>query len=203
MKILFATNNLYKLAEIRNALTTRVEGVYELTGLHEMRITEELPETGFTLEENALQKARYVHEKYALDCFADDTGLEVAALNNQPGVFSARYAGPDCSFNANINKLLAELNGIDFREARFRTVIALIFHGESFLFEGTVKGTITYERRGINGFGYDPVFQPYGYNETFAEMSLSIKNTISHRARAVVKLVEFLSGRKLLQNNIS
>jgi XTP/dITP diphosphohydrolase len=200
MKILFATNNLHKINEVREALTGRMKETYELTGLQEMGIFEELPETKDTLEGNAFQKASYVYGKYAFDCFADDTGLEVTALNNRPGVYSARYAGPNCNFEDNVNKLLYELNGIQYREARFRTVIALILKGKSFFFEGSISGTISTKQSGKNGFGYDPVFIPSGFLETFAEMSLDAKNTISHRAKAVEKLVRFLSDPLLLEN---
>jgi XTP/dITP diphosphohydrolase len=200
MKLIFATNNQHKLLEIRDALISRIKGVYELIGLRELNILEELPETGMTLEENALQKAKYIFDKFSFNCFADDTGLEVHSIDNRPGVFSARYAGIGCSYVDNVNKLLAELDGIESREARFRTVIALFFEGKSYLFEGYVNGIITYERRGVNGFGYDPIFQPNGFEETFAEMTLGKKNSISHRAIAVDKLLKFLYNPRLLEN---
>ena len=158
------------------------------------RSKEEIEETAETLDGNALIKAEYIKEKYGFDCFADDTGLEVYALDNAPGVYSARYAGEDKDAKANMNKLLTELNGKDNRDARFRTVIALIIGNEKYLFEGIVEGQITESESGSEGFGYDPVFMPKGYDITFAEMDSSEKNAISHRGRAMASMIEFLKN---------
>lgn len=166
----------------------------EVLGLSDLKCSDELPETSSSLEGNAMQKARYVKLKFGYDCFADDTGLEVDALRGEPGVYSARYAGPECDSTANIRKLLGNLSGKSNRNARFRTVIALIIEGSEYLFEGMIYGRITQAMRGSNGFGYDPVFVPDGYKQTFAELDESVKNSISHRARAVRKLTGFLSG---------
>ena len=192
MKIVFATNNQHKLSEIRNMLGNR----FEVVSLAELGCTEDIPEKGQTLKENALIKAEYIHRKYKVDCFADDTGLEVDALGGAPGVFSARYAGGQGhDSDANMRKLLGELEHSDNRKARFRTVIALITDGKTLFFEGIVNGQIIRERRGGEGFGYDPVFQPDGYDKTFAELGLDIKNQISHRARAVKKLADYLNSK--------
>lgn len=191
MKIVFATNNAHKLAEVRAVLG---EG-FELVTLREVGITEDIPETGATLEQNASQKARYVYERTGLDCFADDTGLEVEALNGAPGVRSARYATDGHDFAANNRKLLDELQGEDNRRARFRTVISLIRGGEEQRVEGIVRGSIALSEAGCGGFGYDPLFIPEGYDVTFAEMSANEKNSISHRGRAVAELVKVLNGR--------
>ena len=188
MKIVFATNNSHKLSEVSAVLG---EG-YELVTLREVGITEDIPETGETLDENASIKARYVWERTGLDCFADDTGLEVEALNGAPGVRSARYATDGHDFAANNRKLLSELEGKDNRRARFRTVISLIRGGEECHVEGVVNGTIAREESGCEGFGYDPLFIPEGYDRTFAEMSADEKNAISHRGRAVAELVKIL-----------
>ena len=188
MKIVFATNNTHKLSEVRAVLG---EG-FELVTLREVGITEDIPETGATLDENASIKARYVYERTGLDCFADDTGLEVEALNGAPGVHSARYATDGHDFAANNRKLLRELNGITNRRARFRTVISLIRGGEELKVEGIVRGTIATEESGNEGFGYDPLFIPEGYDHTFADMSADEKNAISHRGRAVAELVKAL-----------
>jgi len=188
MKIVFATNNQHKLSEIRQILGGRVE----VLSLNDIGCNVDIPETGFTLEENALQKAQYVYDHYHIDCFADDTGLEVDALNGAPGVYSARYAGDGHDSEANMTKLLNELGENNNRSARFRTVIALIQQGEVHEFEGIVNGQIIRERRGGEGFGYDPIFQPDGYDQTFAELGLDIKNQISHRARATRKFAEYL-----------
>ena len=188
MKIVFATNNSHKLSEVSAVLG---EG-YELVTLREVGITEDIPETGETLDENASIKARYVWERTGLDCFADDTGLEVEALNGAPGVRSARYATDGHDFAANNRKLLSELEGKDNRRARFRTVISLIRGGEECHVEGVVNGTIAREESGCEGFGYDPLFIPDGYDRTFAEMSADEKNAISHRGRAVAELVKIL-----------
>lgn len=193
-RIVFATNNQHKLQEIREILSPE----FEIVSLKEIGCHEDIPETGNTLEENALQKARYVSERYHISCFADDTGLEVEALEGAPGVHSARYAeGTDHDSEANMTKLLRELEGKENRQARFRTVIALIELGEDetenvHLFEGIVEGHISTERQGNEGFGYDPIFVPEGYEKSFAALGETIKNYISHRARAVKKLAEYL-----------
>ncbi len=193
-RIVFATNNQHKLQEIREILSPE----FEIVSLKEIGCHEDIPETGNTLEENALQKARYVSERYHISCFADDTGLEVEALGGAPGVHSARYAeGTDHDSEANMTKLLRELEGKENRQARFRTVIALIELGEEetenvHLFEGIVEGHISTERQGNEGFGYDPIFVPEGYEKSFAALGETIKNHISHRARAVKKLAEYL-----------
>ncbi|MGI6574110.1 MAG: non-canonical purine NTP diphosphatase [Fermentimonas sp.] len=190
--IVFATHNANKLAEIREI----TGGEVEVLGLTDIGCHDEIDETGNTLEENALIKARQVKERYGYDCFADDTGLEVDALNGMPGVYSARYAGPSCDPEANMQKMLSVLQGIDNRAAQFRTVIALVANGEERLFEGIIRGRITREKQGSNGFGYDPIFVPEGYDLTFAEMEASVKNRVSHRAIAMAKLIEFLLMRK-------
>ena len=206
MKIVFATNNQHKLSEIRSILGNSIE----VLSLKDIGCDIDIPETGTTLEENALQKAQYVYDHYHIDCFADDTGLEVDALNGAPGVYSARYASmtndPSISSHdseANMTRLLRELGENNNRKARFRTVIALIQKKdvcpcgctsikEIHQFEGIVDGEIIRERRGGEGFGYDPIFQPEGYDKTFAELGMEIKNHISHRARAVQKLADYL-----------
>ena len=189
-RFVFATNNRHKLEEVQAILGDRVE----LVSLQQTGCTEEIPETGKTLEENALQKARYIYERYHTDCFADDTGLEVEALGGAPGVYSARYAGGEGhDSEANMRKLLHELEGVTHRQAQFRTAIALIWKGEEHLFEGIIRGAITEEKRGNSGFGYDPIFQPEGHDRTFAELGDDIKNHISHRALACQKLAAFLS----------
>ena len=168
----------------------------KLLGLTDINCSEEIPETASTICENALLKARYVYEKYRVDCFADDSGLEVQSLDGAPGVHSARYAGEQKNDAANITKVLTELSSKPDRSARFITVIALILEGKEFVFEGIISGQISHEKRGASGFGYDPVFIPEGYDKTFAEMSASEKNSISHRARAVQKLLNFLHKRQ-------
>ena len=188
MKIVFATNNAHKLSEVKAVLG---EG-FELVTLKEVGITEDIPETGETLDENASIKARYVYQRTGLDCFADDTGLEVEALGGAPGVRSARYATDGHDFAANNRKLLKELDGETNRAARFRTVISLIRGGEEIQVEGIVRGTIATQESGAEGFGYDPLFIPEGKSVTFAEMSADEKNAISHRGRAVAELVEVL-----------
>jgi len=197
MEFIFATHNQNKLKEISLVLGVS----FELRGLTDLGITEEIPEDHETLEENASQKAWYIYNKFGRSCFADDTGLEVDALDGSPGVYSARYSRighltfPDMEPAAgNIRKLLLEMEGYSDRSARFRTVIALVLEGTEYRFEGIVKGNITVEPAGVKGFGYDPVFRPEGYRETFAEMDLSSKNRISHRGKAVHGLVEFLQG---------
>ena len=187
-KLIFATNNPNKLAEIKSAVKT-----FEVVGLNDMGIVEDIAETGTTLEENALIKSQYIFHKTGLDCFADDTGLEVKALNGRPGVYSARYAGPNCSAVDNMGKLLKELENHDDRSARFRTVISLILDGEKYYFEGEVMGDILSQKKGVDGFGYDPIFRPKGFSASFAEMSMTQKNEISHRGIAVKKLIQFLS----------
>jgi XTP/dITP diphosphohydrolase len=195
MELVFATNNSHKIKEISALIDRR----FHIIGLYDVGIEEEIPEDAYTLAENALFKARYVHVKTGMNVFADDTGLEVDALNGAPGVFSARYAGPGKSPDDNIVKLLKQLEGISLRTARFRTVIALIYNNREYMFEGTVNGEIINERRGKEGFGYDPVFRPEGYVKTFAELPLAEKNQISHRANATRKLVAFLSEQSLSQ----
>ena len=187
-KLCFATNNAHKLEEIQAILGES----FELISLKETGCTEELPETGDTLEANSLQKAQYLYDHYHINCFADDSGLEVHALGGEPGVDSAHYAGPQRSHADNVNLLLKNLAGKTDRSAQFRTVITLIQNGKITQFEGSVKGQIINELRGSQGFGYDPVFIPDGYETTFAEMSLEEKGRISHRAKAFRKLVEFL-----------
>ena len=208
MKIVFATNNQHKLQEIRQILGNSIE----VLSLIDINCDVDIPETGETLQENALQKARYIYDNYHLDCFADDTGLEVEALNGAPGIYSARYASLEnaqCQAHdseANMSRLLRELGENNNRRARFRTVIALIQKKDvcpcgctsikqEHLFEGIVNGEITRERSGVEGFGYDPIFRPDGYDKTFAELGADIKNQISHRARAVKKLCEFLTDK--------
>lgn len=192
-KLIFATNNAHKLGEVQALLGD----AFELVTLRECGITEDIPETADTLEGNALQKARYVYEKTGLDCFADDTGLEVDALGGAPGVHSARYATDGHDFAANNRLLLKNLEGTTDRTARFRTVIALIIDGVEYTFEGRVEGTIATSESGSEGFGYDPLFVPSGEIITFAQMSAEAKNAISHRGRAVAKLVNFLKNGKL------
>ena len=187
-KIVFATNNKHKLDEIRKITAGKIE----ILSLSDINCNEDIEETGTTLEENALIKVRYIKNKYGYDCFADDTGLEVEALNGEPGVYSSRYAGAQCNPQDNMNKLLDALQGINNRNAQFRTVIAVTLNNNEHLFEGVVKGHITTEKHGSNGFGYDPVFMPSGYNQTFGELSNEIKNGISHRAVAMEKFIAFL-----------
>lgn len=189
-KLVVATNNAHKLEEIAAILGDEME----LFSLKDINCHADIPETADTLEGNARQKAMYIYENYGMDCFADDTGLEVDALNGAPGVFSARYAGNGHDSEANMQKLLKELKGKENRKAQFRTAICLIMEGKEYLFEGIVKGAIIEEKRGGAGFGYDPIFVPEGYDQTFAELGNDIKNTISHRARAVEKLCKFLKG---------
>ena len=194
MKLVFATNNSHKLSEIRAILGQEME----ILSLSDIGCHDDIPETADTLQGNALIKARWVKERYGYDCFADDTGLEVTALGGGPGVHTARYAYPDRHDpEANTQKLLASLQGETDRTAQFRTVIALILNGEEHLFEGIVRGEITTEKRGTEGFGYDPVFAPEDMGKTFAELGTDVKNTISHRARAVAKLAAFLKEKQL------
>ncbi len=192
MKLVFATNNVHKLNEIRNLAGSN----FKIVSLSDMGWVDEIPETGKTIEDNASQKAFYIYEKYKFDCFADDTGLEIEALDKRPGVYSARYAGESCNFEDNMSKVLTELQGITNRKACFRTVISLVIQGKEVRFEGKVDGVILNEYRGNKGFGYDPIFQPNGYKQTFAEMPLELKNAISHRGLATQKLITFLKNLK-------
>ncbi len=189
-KIVFATNNKHKLEELKEIIGNK----FEILSLADLNFYEEIPETGDTLAENASQKSREIYNRFHLDCFSDDTGLEVEALHGAPGVYSARYAGEGCSYNDNVNKLLRELKGVKNRKAAFKTVISLIINGKEYFFEGRVDGIITLHKHGTSGFGYDPVFRPDGFQETFAEMSSDTKNKISHRGRATAKLVDFLQA---------
>lgn len=191
MKICFATNNAHKLEEIQHLLGMQ----FEIQSLDDIGCKEELPENQETLEGNSEEKARYVYEHYGVNCFADDTGLEVSALDGAPGVYSARYAGPQRKSEDNILRLQKELEGKTDRTAQFRTVITLILDGQTHQFEGIVKGHIIKDQAGTAGFGYDPVFVPEGYAQTFAEMDMETKNSISHRGRAVRKLVAFLKNQ--------
>jgi XTP/dITP diphosphohydrolase len=193
MKIIFASNNINKIREINSVLGDS----FKLLSLQDINMTEDIPENEMTLEGNALNKARHIFEATGMNVFADDTGLEVEALNGSPGVHSARFAGENKDSGANIEKLLSLLENETKRNARFRTVIALIFNSEEYIFEGVVNGRIIYEKRGSQGFGYDPVFIPEGKNLTFAEMDLNDKNSISHRVRAFEKLKLFLSSKKM------
>lgn len=188
MQLVFATNNLHKIKEVQIQLPETIK----LLSLEEVGITEEIPETSTTIEGNALQKAQYVAQKWGYSCFADDTGLEVEALAGAPGVHSARYAGEQKRDSDNIRKLLHNLSDSDHRQAQFKTVIALVIGENQWLFEGICPGTITREPAGNHGFGYDPIFKPTGWEITFAQMSLQEKNQISHRGKAVQKLVQFL-----------
>jgi XTP/dITP diphosphohydrolase len=190
LKLVFATNNRHKLDEVSN----KIGDHFELLTLNDIGCTEDIEETGSTFEGNAAIKSKYIYNKYHLNCFGDDSGLIVDALNGEPGVFSARYAGEHGNHAANIKKVLTKLNGVENRKARFVTVISLMWEGKEHLFEGVVEGTIRHETTGTSGFGYDPIFQPDGYNITFAEMSMDEKNKISHRARATEKLISFLKN---------
>ncbi|MCK5370545.1 MAG: RdgB/HAM1 family non-canonical purine NTP pyrophosphatase [Cyclobacteriaceae bacterium] len=189
MRICFATNNKNKLIEIKNKLGE----AYDIISLFDLGHTEELSETHDTLEGNSLEKALFIHEKYQINCFADDTGLLVDALDGEPGVNSARYAGPGKSSEDNMNLLLEKLKGHANRKAKFNTIITLMINGKTHQFAGEVEGVITNERSGVNGFGYDPIFIPNGWKKTFAELDLEEKNKISHRSKAVEKLVDFLN----------
>ncbi len=186
--LIFATQNQNKVLEIQNILPES----YSVKSLQEINCTDDIPEDQPDLLENALFKARYIHQKYNIDCFADDTGLEIDALNGEPGVYSARYAGKEKDSDKNMDLVLEKLQGKSNRSAQFRTVIALILNGQEFCFEGRVKGEIREKRSGNGGFGYDPIFEPENYGKTFAEMSLVEKNQRSHRGRAILKLVQFL-----------
>jgi len=194
IKLVFATNNQHKLNEVRNMLGEN----FELVSLEDIGCTEDIAETSKTLEGNASQKAHYVYDNYGLNCFADDTGLEVEALGMAPGVYSARYAGPQRNSIDNMNRLLTELDKIKNRKARFRTVISLIINGNEMLFEGIVDGEILHQPIGQLGFGYDPVFKPVGFSTSFAEMDLVLKNSISHRGKAFEKLIHYLKNNYIL-----
>jgi XTP/dITP diphosphohydrolase len=191
MKICFATNNPKKIEEVKAALGDS----FEIVSLQDIGCVDELPETGDTLEHNAFQKAKYVKEHFGVDCFADDTGLEVDALEGAPGVYSGRYAGEPRSDERNIDLLLKNLQNSTIRSARFKTVIALLLDGEEYRFEGVAEGEILKERTGSGGFGYDPIFRPNGYSKSFAELTMGEKNQISHRGKAVAELITFLSHR--------
>lgn len=193
MKLVFATHNDHKLKEVQQLLPESIE----LLSLKDIQCFDEIPETGETLEENAKIKADFVTQTYGLDCFSDDTGLLVNALDGAPGVYSARYAGEQKNAQDNMGKLLLELNGKENRNAHFKTVIHLNLEGQSHTFNGIVEGTITHKEQGSGGFGYDPIFQPNGYNKTFGELPPKTKNAISHRGRAIQKLVNFLKNRSL------
>ncbi len=190
MNLVFATHNQHKVHEIRAIAGPQ----WNIVCLSDLGCTEEIPETADTLQGNALQKAQFVHDRFHVNCFADDTGLEIEALNGRPGIYSARYAGEQCSFLDNMNKVLAEMEGLTNRKACFKTVIALILDDQTYYFEGRIDGTIIENPRGDAGFGYDPVFVPDGYNKTFAEMDETEKNRISHRGLAIAKLLAFLNG---------
>jgi XTP/dITP diphosphohydrolase len=189
MQLIFASNNKHKLEEIKSALGAG----FKVVSLADIGCYDDIPEEQPTLEGNALQKARYIYERYHKNCFSDDTGLEIEALDGKPGVYSARYAGVGCSFEDNIHKVLSEMQSHTNRRACFRTVIALILDGKEYLFEGQINGYILREKQGTNGFGYDPIFQPVESTVSFAEMDLEEKNKISHRGRAVERLVKFLT----------
>lgn len=188
MKLVFATNNRHKLEEVRAILGNSIQ----VLSLNDINCHDEIPETAETLEGNALIKARYIYENYGCNCFADDTGLEVDALNGEPGVYSARYAGNNNDSEANMHKLLQNLTGKNNRKAQFRTVIALIINGEENIFDGIVKGSISETKKGDSGFGYDPIFIPEGFSESFAQMTPEQKNSMSHRYRATEKLNDYL-----------
>jgi XTP/dITP diphosphohydrolase len=188
-QLVFATNNAHKLEEV----AAKIKGSIQLVSLNDIGCNDDIEETGTTFIENAAIKSHYIYNKYHINCFGDDSGLEIDALGGEPGVYSARYAGAHGDHTANNKKVLEKLSSIINRKARFRTVISLIWNGEEHFFEGTVEGTIRHELSGAAGFGYDPIFQPNGYTKTFAEMSLEEKNSISHRAKAMDKLLDFLN----------
>ena len=189
LKLVFATNNKNKLKEVQAMLTN-----FEIVSLADIACFDDIPETATTLEGNAILKANYITKKYGLNCFADDTGLEVEALNNEPGVYSARYAGEENNSQANMNKLLLELGENTHRKAQFRTAVALNIDGKQFVFKGICKGEILTEKTGDSGFGYDPIFMPTGYQKSFAEMNMTEKGAISHRGKAIQQLVTFLNN---------
>jgi XTP/dITP diphosphohydrolase len=192
IKIVFATNNKNKIKEVQKLLPTNIE----LIGLKDIGCEDDIPETQHTIKGNSIQKVNYINSKYNLDCFADDTGLEISALNGDPGVLSARYAGSKRNSKKNIEKVLKNLNNIKNRNARFKTVIALSYKGEILTFEGVCEGVISNEIQGDGGFGYDPIFKPKGINKTFAELSFDEKNKISHRAIAIKKLIDYFNKLK-------
>lgn len=190
--LVFASNNSHKLREVREIAGNSVT----VKSLADVGLEADIPETQDTIEGNARQKARFIYEKTGLDCFADDTGLEIEALDGRPGVYSARYAGEGCSFADNVNKVLLEMQGVENRKAAFRCAICLIYKGNEFIFEGIIEGEITTEPSGTEGFGYDPVFRPLKQSQTFAEMPPYLKNGLSHRGRAVQKMMQFISQMK-------
>lgn len=192
MKLVFASNNKNKIAEIQSMLPESIK----ILSLEEINCLEDIPETADTIEGNAILKADYVTQKYGYDCFADDTGLEVNALNGEPGVYSARYAGEQKNADDNMNKLLDALKNEENRGAQFKTVITLNLNGKQYLFTGIAKGEITLTKTGTNGFGYDPIFKPENFDKTFAELPLEVKNTIGHRGKAVQQLIDFLTTTK-------
>jgi XTP/dITP diphosphohydrolase len=196
IQLVFATNNRHKLEEVAD----KISGELQLLTLADIGCTTDIEETGITFKENASIKSRYIYNNYQLSCFGDDSGLIVDALNGEPGVYSARYAGEHGNHAANIKKVLDKLQGIENRKARFITVISLIWNGEEHFFEGIIEGTIRHQPTGNGGFGYDPIFQPDGYEITFAEMSMDEKNKISHRARAMEKLIKFLNTTEVNNN---
>ena len=189
MKLVFATHNQNKLREVQALMPSHIE----LLSLSHIDCNEDIPETEATIEGNAVLKSKYVKEHYGYDCFADDTGLEVPALNNEPGVYSARYAGPGNDAQANMQKLLLNLSGEKDRTARFKTAISLVYNGEEKIFLGICNGEITQDQRGKDGFGYDPIFQPSGFDRTFAQMTLEQKGVVGHRGKAIQQLIEYLS----------
>ncbi|MEC3907452.1 non-canonical purine NTP diphosphatase [Tamlana sp. 2201CG12-4] len=191
MQLVFATNNLNKLKEVQTLIPSHIK----LLSLKDIECFEDIPETQNTIEGNAIQKAEYIKSKYGFDCFADDTGLEIEALSGAPGVYSARYAGKQRNADDNMNKVLTELQQFDNRNAQFKTVIALHLNGETKIFTGICKGEITKIKQGQKGFGYDPIFKPLGFDKTFAEMELSLKNSIGHRGKAMKQLYNFLNAR--------
>lgn len=192
IELVFATNNENKIKEINALLTNSIK----LLSLKDIGCNEDIPETADTIEGNAILKAKYVYEKYGYNCFADDTGLEIKSLNGEPGVFSARYAGEEKNADKNMDKVLQKLSNSSDKTAQFKTVVALVINGKISTFEGIIEGEITSEKHGKDGFGYDPIFKPNGYEITFAEMPLFEKNNISHRGRAVKKLIDFLNSTK-------
>ncbi len=191
MKLVFATNNQHKFLEIKQKLGSLIQ----LINLNDLGFNDEIPETHETILENAAEKAFFVYDRYHLNCFADDTGLEIDALSGEPGVYSARYAGENCSYDDNMNKVLQKMKNVKNRAAKFRTIIALVEEGKLITFEGYINGEILREKSGIEGFGYDPIFKPAGFVQSFAEMSLQEKNKISHRSVAVNKLVKYLINK--------
>lgn len=190
MKLVFATHNLKKLEEVKQILPK----TYDLLSLDDLGCNEEIPETGATLEENSKLKADYVTQRYGMDCFSDDTGLLIDSLHGEPGVYSARYAGDKKNSEDNMDKVLSKMEGLLTRNAHFKTVIHLNFKGKSYIFDGAIHGEITHDRMGDGGFGYDPIFRPEGYQETFGQLPAIVKNNISHRAKAIQKLLAFLKN---------